>query len=210
VADDFYPVIDASESDISSVPDFFQESYHTYLEDGFQPDADTGIIYLEDYSVELTPDGGVFGDYDHLRDYLVDTDLTGGTPSDSYVAEAHHLLSTSFTDAFGLDSDSAPAVALDRFDEDNPGDSHQFYTDAVAATLDSANFYDIDEVYQAHAALYEQSGHFDWAERALDYIADHRDELIGLYERGEIPGSNLPDYDDRVDRVTDWLRSIDR
>ena len=197
--------------DVSSVGEFFQETYTQLADSGdYTPDPDTSAIHLDDYGVDITPDGEVFATYDDLRDFLQDTELTGGTPSDNYAVEAHHLLTTDFMGHFGLDSGDVPAVGIDRFDEDNLQNSHQFYTDQIAKALETSQFFDVDEIYDAHAVIYEQNGHAEWADRALDYIADHRDELIGLYERGEIPGANEPDYDDRADRVIEWLNSIHR
>jgi hypothetical protein len=55
---------------------------------------------------------------------------------------------------------------------------------------------DLDQLYVAYAA-----SHLDlaWAELVLDYVVEHRDELIDA----------LGDEDDeRAQRIVDWLRRL--
>jgi len=167
----------------------FQQVHRQLEEAGWQADARTGAIrpHTTRYpTVEVRPSGDVLGTHGDLTTYLHDTGLTGQR-GDVATLESHHLLEDRLMTQFGVAREEGRAVALEAMD-------HSEFSAELPRHLPRKTFFDIQDVYDAHAQMYREAGHPEWVSETQQFLREQRSTIEQAYQSGNVPGSQFPDF----------------
>jgi hypothetical protein len=122
--------------------------------------------------VELHRDGNWYGRYTKLQAAVTDAGLSA--KSKRYDFEAHHLLEESMAAGFKIKESEGWCVGVEHMD-------HVEFTRDMRGLLSKKKraVWDIDELYELHAQMYEDKGHPEYA-RAV--AAVHREQARPLHQ----------------------------
>lgn len=152
-------------------------------------------------TVEIRPNGDVLGSYDDVRRYAVESGLTAGRRAGESTIEVHHLLEDRLMRQFGVARKSGRSVALEATD-------HQHFSTELPRYLPKKQFYDVDDVFDAHARMYREAGHPEWVDEMRAFLRENRDTIRRRYQDGSVPGGDHADFAGRLDRVSKFLDAL--
>jgi hypothetical protein len=153
-------------------------------------------------TLEIRPNGDVLGSYSDVRRYVRESSLSAGRRVGDSSIEAHHLLEEHLMDQFGIPANAGRSVALEWED-------HRIFTEEVPRWLPrDKRFYDVDEIFDAHAHVYQSHGHPEWIPEMRDFLRQNREQLRARYEDGRVPGASAPDFPQRKSRVLEFLDDL--
>jgi hypothetical protein len=183
----------------------FVAIYQDLLKEGWRPTGPHRAIRPDPSqypTVEIRPNGDVFGSYRDVRRYAIATGLTSVRRTGESSIEVHHLLEEHLVRPFGILKSEGVSVSLEATD-------HAYYSKEVPQHLPRGGaFYDIDDVYHAHAQTYQEAGHPEWIPVIRGFVREQRDVIRRRYAAGKVPGARKPDFPQRVQRVEEFLDSL--
>ena len=182
----------------------FKEIYSQDLQAGLVPEPGNGAILpdLKRYpTVRIMPNGDVIGDYSHVRKFAKECGLTSGRRIGESSIEVHHLLEERLIKFFGISRGKGLSVTLEASD-------HAEFSAEVPRHLPRKVFFDIDDVYDAHAQVYDEAGHPEWNAEIRKFLQSQKQTIKKAYESGKVPGANLPDFPQRKQRAFSFLDSL--
>jgi hypothetical protein len=176
-----------------------KEMYDKAVKEGSIKEGKTGHYYKYP-GVELHPDGNWYGRYTKLQAAVKDAGLSA--KSKRYDFEAHHLLEENMAAGFKIKESEGWCVGVEHMD-------HVEFSRDMRGLLSKKKraVWDIDELYELHAQMYEDKGHPEYAEQLLRFIASKRDHFIKLYEKGDVPTKRYLD-EATLKRVLKWLNKL--
>ncbi len=184
--------------------DVFKDVYQGLKKGGLKPSGRNRAIRPDPSrypSVEIMPNGDVWGTYADVLKYAQESGLTAVRKGDASTIEAHHLTEKHSMQYFGISDDEGLSIALEASD-------HSKFTTELPRIRTRELFYDIDEVFKAHAEMYESLGHPEWVPQLKKFLRAHKDTILGVYKQKLVPGAHLADYPQRLRRVTRFLNSL--
>jgi len=152
-------------------------------------------------SVEIMPNGDVWGTYADVLKYAQESGLTAVRKGDMSTIEAHHVIEKNSMRDFGISDDEGLSIALEASD-------HSKFTTELPRIRKRDLFYDIDEVFKAHAEMYETMGHPEWIPQLKKFLLAHQARIMGVYNQKLVPGAHLPDYPQRLRRIIRFFNSL--
>jgi hypothetical protein len=182
---------------------FFAEVYQSYLKNGRRPTMPDGGIWDPEYQVMIRPNGDVLGAYTKVLRYIKSAELSGIRRTGKLTVEAHHLMEDWIIEKFKISRNEALCVSLESGD-------HSIFTGALPKYLYGGRdkFYDIDELYDAHAQMYIDHGHPEWVGDLRNFLRAYRSHIMSQYDSKQIPGSRNKDYEQRVERVRKFMNGL--
>jgi hypothetical protein len=184
--------------------EFFTQLYRLQLESGLTAIGPRRVLQPDPEnfpSVEITPEGDAFGTYAELQSYLQLTGLTSQRRRGIVSLEAHHLLEDRLMAFLGITKDEGVCISLE-------ADDHQYFSTEVPRHLPRKTYFDITDIYQAHAEVYDQASHPEWLEPVRAFLRQHRDRIRARYQSGDVPGSLEPDFERRRAAVFEFLDGL--
>jgi hypothetical protein len=131
-------------------------------------------------TVELHPDGNMYGPFNQLRPVLKEAELTASGKKFDF--EAHHLLEENQAANFGITKNEGWCVGLEVTD-------HQEFSRFMRGSLSKKNKWPIHELYQAHVDMYTMNGHPEYVTQLRRFLRDMKPKIVRAYETGRAPGS---------------------
>ncbi len=184
--------------------DVYTDVYQGLKKSGLKPSGRNRAIQPDPSrypSVEIWPNGDVWGTYADVLKYAQESGLTAVRKGSASTIEAHHLTEKHSMQYFGISDDEGLSIALEASD-------HTKFTSELPRIRTRELFYDIDEVFKAHAEMYEAMGHPEWVPQLRKFLRAHKDTILGVYKQKLVPGAHLSDYPQRLRRVTRFLNSL--
>ncbi len=177
----------------------FKEIYETTR-------AETGaaegeVLHHPDYkSVELHPDGSMYGDHGELTKLLNKYKWSGKRSGHRATFESHHLMENHQMERFGVPENKGRAVALD-------SDDHKVFSAWMRGLLDRRTVMDVDELYTLSRDMYQMNGHPEFIDEMDIFMRKWKDVIRDRYASGQkdIPGVRRADFPQRRDRVLKFL-----
>ncbi|MCZ7356843.1 MAG: hypothetical protein O8C66_14255 [Candidatus Methanoperedens sp.] len=182
----------------------FSPMYEQLIKAGYKPMGPSKAIWPDARypTVEIRPKGDIFGNYDEVLNYVRETGLTGRRGIDESTIEAHHLLEDRLMEYFGIPTAKGRSVALEAGD-------HAYFSAEVPSHLPRKTFFDINDVFDAHAQVYREAGHEEWIDEIRNFLRQNKDFIRYRYEiTGLIPGSYLPDFVERRRIALEFLDGL--
>ena len=154
-----------------------------------------------DRSVEVHPNGDIFGSYRDLAWYEQQAGLTGSEAGNENPVQAHHLLEDNLMEQFGISRDEGRAVLLDAVD-------HDHFNEIPRAMPRGARPDDIQTIFNTTAGIYNDANRPEYVDQMRQFLAEHRDRLAQQYQQGMVPGANEPNFADRQAEALSFLNSL--
>jgi hypothetical protein len=184
--------------------DVFTDVYQGLKKGGHKPTGSNRAIRPDPTrypSVEIMPNGDVWGTYADVLRYAQESGLTAVRRGDMSTIEAHHVIEKSSMRDFGISDDEGLSIALEASD-------HSKFTTELPRIRSREHFYDIDEVFKAHAEMYETMGHPEWIPQLKKFLRAHQTTILGVYNQKLVPGAHLPDYPQRLRRIIRFFNNL--
>jgi hypothetical protein len=184
----------------------FRRVYEQYLASGAEAVGPERGVFPDPTkypTVEVRPNGDVFGRYDELAKFGQDAGMTGKRGPVGSI-EGHHLLEDNYMEYFGVKRADGRSVGLESAD-------HAIFSKEVPAELGGRTpkkFFDIWDLFNAHAKVYRENGHPEWVAEMIRFLRDQKSVIKDAYVGGKVPGSKLPDYAPRVSKALDFLNNL--
>jgi hypothetical protein len=150
-------------------------------------------------TVELHPDGNMYGDHAQLCKFIKQAGLSKSGAVNVEV-ESHYSMEDHQMAEFGIDRDRGRCVALEKGD-------HQTFSAWMRGLLNRKTLVDIDDLYDLHREMYQDNGHPEYVIQMNVFLKDSSSTIRARYEAAKVPGSRLADFQVRKARV---LRFLDR
>lgn len=145
-------------------------------------------------SVEITPQGDIFGDYKDVKSFLQATGFTGQREmlEDNTIiptAEAHHLIPQATLKQMNMSTETAPSVGLWAHEHVGRGNGvHTILTNMPEIT-------DAESVKEYYVSTYNDMGLPEWGERVTRYIDSNKETInnnLGVDQSSETDSKATP------------------
>jgi hypothetical protein len=153
-------------------------------------------------TVEVRPNGDVFGNWDDLNRYLADAGLTGSRKGGATTLEAHHLVEDRLVKPYGISHGEGWCVALEAVE-------HAEISRELPRWLpQNVSVYDIDHIVLASERMYRDLGYSEFVPHVRAFVRQHRQTIRGLYTQRRVPGASQPDFNARLRRVLKFVDAL--
>jgi hypothetical protein len=179
-------------------------AYRQLEESGWQTSGPQRSIYPDRQrypTLEIRPNGDILGTHGDVTRYVRDARLSGRRRLTFTTVESHHLIEDRLMEMFGVARNDGRCVALEATD-------HAVFSGELPRYARRGLFRDIDEIFDAHAAMYREAGHPEWIPEMRRFLREHRAKIRHAYERGRVPGGRAADFPERWARVRRFLDDL--
>jgi peptidoglycan hydrolase-like protein with peptidoglycan-binding domain len=190
---------------VQEAAEFSKEVGRDYYEGAATPqEAKFGAVLRspkpEYRSVEIHPDGNIYGEHKALLKYIKEAGISrSGTSGLAF--ESHHLIEDNQMELFGVDREKGRCVALEQSD-------HQTFSAWMRGLLNRKTALDIDELYELHSQMYQDNGHPEYVAQMRIFLRESKDAIRSLYDKGKVPTGKWLDFPARRARVQRFLDSL--
>jgi hypothetical protein len=132
---------------------------------------------------------------------MEDAGLTAARRKGESTIEVHHLLEDRLMEQFGIKRSEGWSVGLE-------ADDHAVFSGELPRHLPRKRFFDIDDVFNAHAEMYRDHGHPEWVDEMRAFLRQNRQRIRSRYEQGRLPGASDPDFVERRQRALRFLDTL--